>query len=53
MHLQGAYLDLEIPEGSLPVAEEISRTELSLPMFWGMTDEQIEWVIDSVNEFGR
>ena len=53
MHLQGAYADLNMPEGTLPIAEEISRTELSLPMFWGMTDEQVGWVIESVNEFGR
>lgn len=51
MHLQGAYSSFEISEGSLPIAEEISRTELSLPMFYGMTDEQIAWVIDSINEF--
>ena len=53
MHLQGAYKGLNIPEGALPIAEKISRTELSLPMFWGMTDEQVEWVIESMNEFGR
>ena len=53
MHLQGAYAGLNIPAGAFPIAEEISRTELSLPMFWGMTDEQIEWVIESLNEFGK
>lgn len=53
MHLQGAYRSLGIPEGALPIAEEISTTELSLPMFYGMTDEQVDWVIESVNDFGR
>lgn len=51
MHLQPCYTDLGIKEGELPIAEEISRTELSLPMYYGMTDEQIQYVIDSVNAF--
>ncbi|WP_028518371.1 DegT/DnrJ/EryC1/StrS family aminotransferase [Ruminococcus flavefaciens] len=51
MHMQECYKELNIPQGALPIAEEISATELSLPMFYGMTDEQIQYVIDSVNEF--
>lgn len=51
MHLQGAYSDLGLKEGDLPVAEKISKTVLSLPMFYGMTDEQINYVIDGVNSF--
>ena len=51
MHLQGAYADLNIKKGSLPLAEEISNTELSLPMYYGMTDEEINYVINAINEF--
>ncbi len=51
MHLQDCYQDLQIPQGALPIAEEISRTQLSLPMYYGMTDEQIQYVIDAINEF--
>lgn len=51
MHMQGAYADLNIPEGALPIAEEISRTVLSIPMFYGMTDEQIDYVIEALNSF--
>lgn len=51
MHLQGCYEDLGIAEGSLPIAELISRTELSLPMYYGMTDAEVQYVIDSVNSF--
>ena len=51
MHLQGAYADLALPEGSLPIAEEISRTVLSIPMYYGMTDEQITYVIQTINSF--
>lgn len=51
IHLQKCYEDLDLSEGSLPVAEEISKTELSLPLFYGMTSEQVQYVIDTVNEF--
>lgn len=51
MHMQKAYEDLGIKEGTLPIAEEISRTVLSIPMFYGMTQEQINYVIDTINEF--
>ena len=51
MHLQECYRDLGFSEGDFPVAEEISRTELSLPMFYGMTEEEIQAVISAVNDF--
>ena len=51
MHLQDCYKELNIPQGALPIAEEISATELSLPMFYGMTNEQIEYLIDKINMF--
>lgn len=51
MHRQLAYKDLGIGEGELPIAEEISRTVLSLPMYYGMTDEEIQYVIDAINKF--
>lgn len=51
MHLQECYKELNIPLGSLPIAEEISSTELSIPMFYGMTEEAIRYVINTINEF--
>ena len=51
MHLQPCYEDLRIPKGALPVAEEISSTELSIPMYYGMTEEEIQYVIDAINAF--
>ena len=51
MHLQPCYEDLRIPKGALPVAEEISSTELSIPMYYGMTDAEIQFVIDALNDF--
>ena len=51
MHLQKCYADLSIQQGELPIAEEISATELSLPMFYGITDEQVHYVISTINGF--
>lgn len=51
MHMQEAYADLNIVEGTLPIAEEISRTVLSIPMFYGMTEDQIAYTIDKINAF--
>lgn len=51
MHLQECYKDLGIQQGALPIAEEISSTELSIPMYYGMTNEEVQFVIDAINEF--
>lgn len=51
MHLQKAYAELGIPKGALPLAEQISATELSIPLYYGMTDEEINYIIDALNSF--
>lgn len=51
MHLQKAYECLHIGEGELPIAEEISKTVLSLPMYYGISKEQVDYVINIINEF--
>ena len=51
IHLQRCYLDLGIKKGELPIAEEISRTELSIPMYYGMTEEEVQYIIDTINRF--
>ena len=51
IHMQEAYRDMGLSEGSLPVSEEISRTILSIPMYYGLTEEQINYVIRMINEF--
>lgn len=51
IHLQKCYSDLGIKQGELPVAEEISATQLSLPMFYGMTDNEVSYVIKKINEW--
>ena len=51
MHMQECYKELGIKQGELPIAEEISATQLSLPLYYGMTDEEINYVINCINQF--
>lgn len=51
IHLQECYKELGYNQGDFPIAEEISATELSLPMYYGMTSEEIGKVIDAMNIF--
>ena len=51
IHLQDAYLSMGFEKGQFPISEEISETELDLPMFYGMSKEQVDYVIDLINEF--
>ena len=48
-HKQQAYS--EWADMSLPVAEQIHQEELSLPCNQAMTDEEVSYVIDTVNAF--
>lgn len=48
-HLQPAYARLSYAAGAFPVAESIAQTTLSLPIWPGMADAQIEAVIAAVH----
>ena len=50
-HLSPAFAHLGLPEGSFPVAEAIARETLSLPIFPGITDAQLEAVVEGIREF--
>ncbi len=50
-HLQLAYQDLNYLEGSFPIAEQIHKEVLSLPMGPHMTINQIETIISKVQEY--
>jgi dTDP-4-amino-4,6-dideoxygalactose transaminase len=47
-HLQQAYADLNVPRGSLPIAERLADTVLSLPIGPHMSDEEVEQVVRTV-----
>jgi dTDP-4-amino-4,6-dideoxygalactose transaminase len=50
-HLQEAYNELGYAKGDFPLAEEIAETCLSIPLYPGLTDEQIDHIIYSVKSF--
>ena len=52
-HLQEAYRDLGYKRGDFPIAEKYASTVLSLPLYIGMVDDEIDYVIDKINKFGR
>lgn len=51
IHLQKCYQDLGFRKGDFPISEEISMTQLSIPIYYGMTDNEVQYVIDVINEF--
>ena len=51
IHLSGAYEELEIPAGSLPECERLAQAICSLPVFPGMSDEEILRVAAAVGSF--
>lgn len=50
VHLQEAYKDAGYKKGDFPVAEKVANTELSLPMFPHITNEQVEYVCQTIKE---
>lgn len=51
IHSQKAYENLNIRKEDFPIAEEISRTELSLPMYYGLSDAEVSFIIEKINLF--
>ncbi|WP_035987596.1 DegT/DnrJ/EryC1/StrS family aminotransferase [Leptolyngbya sp. KIOST-1] len=49
-HLQPAFSSLGYPPGRFPVAEALSQEILSLPMYPGLTPEQVDDVVDAMVE---
>jgi len=52
LHLTKALQFLGYKEGDFKVAEEVSKKSFAIPMFPELTDEEIEFIISSINEFG-
>lgn len=51
-HLSEAYAYLGHKDGFLPITEHYAKTVLSIPIYNGMTDEEQDYVIKVINEFG-
>ena len=50
-HLQQAYANLGFSKGDFPIAEEIADTCLSLPIWPGMNETQVEFVAKAIKQF--
>lgn len=50
-HLQECYKDLGYKAGDFPLTEKFAKEILSLPIYNGMTDEELAYIIDVVNKF--
>ena len=37
--------------GESPISRVLSNTQLSLPLYVGMTDEEIQYIVDAINAF--
>lgn len=51
LHLQKVYADYGWKEGEFPVAEDLSRRILPLPMYPELSDGQVDYVIETVRSF--
>lgn len=53
IHLTEAYAEVGLGCGSLPVSERLARRMCSLPLFPGMTDTELERVVEAVLAFTK
>ena len=51
IHRTGAYADLGMGPGSLPVAERLAEEILTLPLFPFMSDDDVTRVVTAIHEF--
>lgn len=50
-HLSEAYQYLKMCKGSLPITEKYADSVLSIPIYIGMSEQEQEYVIESINAF--
>ena len=50
-HISTCYTFLGYKPGDLPITEQYASEELSLPIFCGMTEDEVQCVIDALNSF--
>ena len=50
-HLSEAYSYLGHKKGAFPITEQYADTVLSIPLYNGMTEDELDYVIEVLNEF--
>ena len=50
-HLSEAYSYLRHKKGAFPITEQYADTVLSIPLYNGMTEDELDYVIKALNEF--
>lgn len=50
-HLSKAYKYLGYKVGDYPITEDYANTVVSLPLYNGMTEEEVDYVIEKINEY--
>ncbi|KAA5536257.1 DegT/DnrJ/EryC1/StrS family aminotransferase [Taibaiella lutea] len=53
LHLQPAFKQEGLEKGAFPVSEDLCTKVLSLPVHTEMTDEQLTYIIDTLNSFKK
>ena len=51
IHLQKSFTSYGYTENSFPTTEKLARTELSLPMYYGLTDDEVGYISDVINDY--
>jgi dTDP-4-amino-4,6-dideoxygalactose transaminase len=50
-HLQKAYAELGYRQGDFPIAEKIAATTLSIPLYQGLKENEVMYVVDRIKSF--
>ncbi len=50
-HLSEAYRSIGVLKGAFPVAERLADTVVSLPSYFGLTEEEQAYIIEALNAF--
>lgn len=53
MHLQGCMKEYGYKAGDFPIAEQVCNTCLSLPIYPGLSETEIEYIAHAIKEFFR
>jgi len=51
VHLQQAYRELCVKEGSLPVTERVSKEIASIPIYPELEEQEVDYIISKVKEY--